>query len=186
MQHTTPSPLAGGAAPYVVAFGASSGGLRAISSILADLPGSILANLPAGFHVPIVIVQHLSPPTPSRMADIPSRRTALRVKAAQEGDRLQAGAIYVAPPAGRLTVRPNDRLSLSDSESEAEEDHSHSAVDALFLPLAGSLQARAIGMMLAGGEDTGADRIRAIKSAGGVTLAQAEKARRRASMWISC
>ncbi len=160
------------AAPRVVALGAAAEEFQSL--------GAVLAKLPASFPAPIIVAQHWTPLSsapplsPSRVADIMSRRTALRVKEAQEGDRLQAGTVYVAPPAGRLMVCPDDRLSLS----EAEKGHSRSAVDALFLSLADSLQARAIGVMLAGGEDIGAAGIQAIKSAGGVTLAQAEKARR--------
>ena len=80
--------------PHVVVLGASAGGLRALSLILTALP--------ADFPAPIVIVLHLSPDFRSEMAAILSRCTSLLVKEAQEGDCLQVGHVYVAPPGKHL------------------------------------------------------------------------------------
>lgn len=49
----------------IVVIGASMGGVRALSTLVAQLP----ANLPAA----IFVVQHLSPDVPSRLPDILSR-----------------------------------------------------------------------------------------------------------------
>ena len=149
--------------PRVVALGVSAEGLQDLSAILAKLPAS--------FPAPIVISHHLSPHSPSQIADSLSRRTALRVKEAKEGDPLQAGAVYVAPPAKHLMVRPDGTLALSGIHE------ARPAVDVLFSSLASSVRARAIGVVLAGRENIGAAGIRAIKAAGGVTLAQDEKTR---------
>ena len=73
----------------VVAIGASAGGLHALSLIVAALP----PNFPA----PVVVVLHLSPDFPSNLAHILGRHTDLNVKQAQQGDRLRAGWVYVAP-----------------------------------------------------------------------------------------
>ncbi len=181
MPHTTYSPLAagGGAADHVVAFGASAGGLRAISSILADLSSS--------FSAPIVIVQHLSPRSPSQMAEILGRRTPLQVKEAEEGDCLKPGTVYVAPPARHLLVRKGETLSLSDTDKV---HYCRPSADVLFLSLAESCGERSVGVILTGGDGTAG--IRAIKAAGGVTFAQDEKSSENSSMpplpgtWISC
>jgi PAS domain-containing protein len=84
----------------IVAMGASAGGLRALSQILAALP----ANFPAA----IVVVQHLDPRHRSLMAGILSRWTALHVEEAKEGIRLNLGTAYIAiaPPNRHLLSIP--------------------------------------------------------------------------------
>lgn len=105
--HATPAHFAG-AAFDVVAMAASAGGLTALSSVLSTLP----AEVPAA----IVVVQHMDPRHRSLMASILSRRTPLKVQQAEEGDRLGAGTVYVAPPNRHLLVNPDKTLSLSQSE----------------------------------------------------------------------
>lgn len=97
------------AAAYdIVAVAASAGGLRALSQVLADMP--------ADFGVPIVVVQHLDPRHRSLLADILSRRTRLTVKQAAEGNTLEPGIVYIAPPNRHLLVNPDATLSLAQSE----------------------------------------------------------------------
>lgn len=155
----------------VIALGASAGGLQAISTILAKPPAS--------FPAPIVIVQHLSPHSPSQMAAILSHRTALQVKEAEAGDRLRAGTVYVAPPAWHLIVSSDEILFLSDADKV---HHSRPAVDVLFLSLAESCGDRAVGVVLTGGNCDGTAGLQAIKAAGGTTFAQDEQSSEDVSM----
>lgn len=92
----------------IVALAASAGGLSAL--------GQVLSGLPSDFPVPIVIVQHLDPRHRSLMAEIMGKRTSLEVKQAEQGDKLQPGRIYIAPPDHHLLVNKNGTLSLSQSE----------------------------------------------------------------------
>ena len=92
----------------IVALAASAGGLKALTDVLAALPGSFPASL--------VVVQHLDPRHRSLMADILSRRTAMPVKEAAEGDVLASGRVYVAPPNRHLLVNPDRSLSLTQTE----------------------------------------------------------------------
>ena len=105
------------------------------------------------------------------MAEILARRTPLRVKEAEEGDRLEAGAVYVAPPNRHLLVRPGG--DLTRSESAPVHFHRPSA-DLLFESVATSFGTRAIAVVLSGSGSDGAVGIRAIKSRGGMVLAQDE------------
>lgn len=89
----------------IIAIAASAGGLNAIEQVLS--------HLPADFPASIVVVQHLDPHSRSYMADILSRRISLAVKQAEEGDRLEAGKVYIAPPNRHLLVNPDRTLSLS-------------------------------------------------------------------------
>jgi two-component system, chemotaxis family, protein-glutamate methylesterase/glutaminase len=63
--------------------------LAALSLVLTALP----ENFPA-----VAVVQHLDPHHQSLMAEILGKRSHLRVKQAQEGDRLAPGTVFIAPP----------------------------------------------------------------------------------------
>ncbi|MGI4791807.1 MAG: chemotaxis protein CheB [Janthinobacterium lividum] len=146
---------------YVVTIGASAGGLNALSVILAALPQD--------FPAPVLVVQHLSPDFPSKMVHILGRLTSLPVKEAEEGDCIQAGHVYVAPPAKHLLVNPDLTLSLSLSPKV---HHCRPSVDVLFRSAAISCGTSAIGVVLTGGDGDGSAGIHAIKAAGGITMAQ--------------
>lgn len=155
----------------LVAIGASAGGLDAFSTILAALPDD--------FPAPIVIVQHLSAQFPSKLAHLLSDVTWLPVKEAQQDDRLQAGHVYVAPPGKHLVINPNLSLSLSLAPKV---HHCRPSVDVLFRSAAASFAAGTIGVVLTGGDGDGSDGSRAIKAAGGVTIAQDLPTSRQPSM----
>lgn len=147
----------------VVALAASMGGLQALSVILRALPGD--------FPAPTVIVQHVSPEPRSELADLLSRRTALRVREAQQGDHLQAGWVYVAPSGRHLQVHPDGTLWLTLAEKVGL---GRPSADLLFASLGGNLGGRAVAVVLTGTGRDGSKDVRAVRAAGGVTLAQDE------------
>jgi len=148
----------------VVAFAASAGGLRALSLVLGALP----AEFPAA----IVVVQHLDPRHRSLMADILSRRTALRVKQAEEGDRLQPATAYIAPPNKHLLVNAGGTLSLTQTELV---HFVRPSADLLFESVAASFKERVIAVVLSGSGSDGSMGVKAIKKMGGTVIAQEEK-----------
>jgi two-component system chemotaxis response regulator CheB len=148
----------------VVALAASAGGLAALSHILAALP--------ADFPATVVVVQHLDPRHRSLMAQILSRRTRLRVKEAEEGDRLHPATVYIAPPNRHLLVNPDGTLSLSQSELV---HFVRPSADLLFESVAASYKERAIAVVLTGTGSDGAMGIRAIKKMRGTVIAQDER-----------
>ena len=121
----------------IVALAASAGGLQALSHVLAAIPRQFAAA--------IVVVQHLDPRHRSLMADILSKRTALPVKQAQEGDTLAPGNAYVAPPNRHLLVNPDGTLSLSQSELV---HFVRPSADLLFESTAASYKERSIAVVL--------------------------------------
>ena len=145
----------------IVAIAASAGGLKAITETLAPLP--------AGFRAAVVIVQHLDPRTRSLMADILSRRTALPVKPAADGEQLRAGTIYVAVPDRHLLVNPDRTLSLTRTELV---HFVRPSADLLFESVAASYRERAIAVVLSGMGSDGAMGVQAIKKTGGTVIAQ--------------
>jgi len=127
--------------------------------------------MPADFPAVMVVVQHLDPRHRSLMADILSRRTPLLVKQAEEGDRVQPAAVYIAPPNRHLLVNPDGTLSLSQSELV---HFLRPSADLLFESVAASYRERAIAVVLTGTGSDGAMGVRAIKKMGGMVIAQDE------------
>ena len=155
----------------IVAVGASAGGLQALSTILAALP--------ADFPAPVLVVQHLSPDFPSRLAQILGRHTDLRVKQAAQGDFIRAGWVYVAPPDRHLLARADGSLALTLTHKV---HHCRPSADVLLTSVAAGFGARAVGVILTGGDGDGAAGIQAIKAGGGVTLAQDQPSSQQPSM----
>ena len=147
----------------VVAVASSAGGLKAVSHVLTSLP--------AAFSASIVVVQHLDPRHRSLMAHILGRRTVLPVKEAEEGDKLQPGMVYIAPPNKHLLVNPDVTISLSQSELV---HFVRPSADLLFESVAGSFKDRAIALVLSGTGSDGSMGVQAIKKMGGTVLAQDE------------
>jgi two-component system chemotaxis response regulator CheB len=150
-----------GAAFDVVALASSAGGIAALSEILGSLPGE--------FPAAIVVVQHLDPRHRSLMADILRRRTALNVVQAAEGDHIEAGTVYIAPPDRHLLVNANGTVSLSHSELV---HFVRPSADLLFESVAASYRTRAIAVVLTGTGSDGSMGIGAIKKMGGTVVAQ--------------
>jgi two-component system chemotaxis response regulator CheB len=156
-----PAPVA--AAFDVVAVAASAGGLQALSGLFSALP----ADFPAA----LVVVQHLDPRHRSLIAAILSRRTALEVKEAEEGDALRPGTVYIAPPNKHLLVNPDGTLALAQSELV---HFVRPSADLLFESVAASFKDRAIAVVLTGTGSDGTMGVQAIKKMGGTVIAQDE------------
>lgn len=145
----------------IVALAASAGGLKAITEVLGALP--------AGFQAAVVIVQHLDPRHRSLMAEILARRAHVRVKEAVEGDRLEAGNAYIAPPNRHLLVNPDRTLSLTQTELV---HFVRPSADLLFESAAASYRDRAIAVVLSGTGCDGSMGLKAIKKTGGTVIVQ--------------
>src|ERR1051326_4931264 len=145
----------------VVAMGASAGGLNALTQVLRVLP--------KGFPSSIVVVQHLAPTHKSWIANLIGRSTHLKVKQAEHGEILLPGVVYTAPPDEHLLVGPG-KIQLAHTQLV---HFSRPSIDLLFESVAGTYGSRSIALGLSGSGKDGAKGGRAIKEAGGVTLAQA-------------
>jgi two-component system, chemotaxis family, protein-glutamate methylesterase/glutaminase len=148
----------------VLALVTSAGGLNALIHVLAPLPADLTAA--------VLVVQHQSPDRPSNsLADILDARTALRVRVARDGDRLQPGHVLVTPPATHMIVTPTSALALIDS---GQLPPSRPSADLLLATLAVTCGPRALAVVLTGhGHDAQAG-IRAVHRCGGLVLAQDE------------
>lgn len=156
-----PAPRAA-ARPEIVVVGASLGGPRALATLLRGLP--------AGFPVPIAVVQHIADGFTEGLANWLATESRLRVSEARDGEPLRAGRVVLAPT-GRHLLVGDGVARLSDAPPV---DTFKPSVTPLFLSAARVYGARTCGILLTGMGRDGADGLRAIKKAGGVTLAQDE------------
>ncbi len=147
-----------GAPIAVVGIGASAGGIEAFTALLKEMPpDSGLA---------FVFVQHLAPTHTSMLAEILQRATRMRVLEVHDEPVVQRNCVYVIPPARVITIN-DGRLALSPRGQGP-----HHPVDDFFDSLATAQGHRAIGVVLSGTATDGTAGLAAIKTAGGITIAQ--------------
>jgi two-component system chemotaxis response regulator CheB len=144
----------------IVVIGASAGGVELTLALAAQLPTDLEAAL--------FVVIHISPSADSMLPAILRRRTQLRVGHARDGDRIEHGRIYVAPPDQHLLVR-RGRIELSMGPRE---NGHRPAVDALFRSAAQSYGPRVVGVVLSGNLDDGTAGAIEIHKGGGTVIAQ--------------
>ena len=144
----------------LVVIGASAGGIEALRTIVAQLP--------EGFPAPIAIVLHTSPQSPGVLDAILSRAGRLKASNAVDGERLQPGHIYIAPPDFHLVIEPGTaRVTKGPRENRFRP-----AIDPLFRSAAQVYGPAAIGVVLTGSLDDGTDGLWAIKQLGGCAIVQ--------------
>ena len=84
------------------------GGSAGAVDVLLRLVGNLPADLPAA----LLVVIHRSPEGPGLLAEILEASGPLPAVLAEEGQRLEQGRIYVAPPDRHLLVNPGGSISL--------------------------------------------------------------------------
>ena len=156
-----------GAPNKVVGIGVSTGGPQALEYVLSQLPGD--------FPGAIAVVQHM----PDGFTDMFARRLdevcPLRVKEAQSGDVLMPGRVLICPGSRHMKVK---RLPLGDIvvlSDEARVNGHRPSVDVLLKSVAEEFHTNAIGILMTGMGDDGAEGLGAIKREGGMTIAQSEE-----------
>src|SRR5258708_14899715 len=147
--------------PCVVAIGASAGGFDALVEFLQVIP--------ANSGLAYIILQHLSPSPRSLSAELFSRHTAMSVRVAQEGERLQANCVYTTP--ADLDIRLKDGCIRLSKPTEIR--GRRLPVDQLFRSLGQDQRERAIGIILSGTGSDGALGLKEIVANGGIVLVQA-------------
>jgi two-component system, chemotaxis family, protein-glutamate methylesterase/glutaminase len=144
----------------IIVVGASAGGVELALALATKLPD----DLPAA----VFIVIHISPSAESVLPALLRRRTGMRVGHAADGDRIEYGRIYVAPPDQHLIVR-RGRVELTMGPRE---NGHRPAVDSLFRSAAHSYGPRVVGVVLSGNLDDGTAGAIEIHKGGGVVIAQ--------------
>jgi len=144
-----------------IAIGVSSGGVQALKLLLGGLP--------ADFPLPILIVQHISPEAGSGMAKLLDDLCGIRVKEADEQERIAPATVYLAPPNYHLLVERSGTLALS---ADRPVSYARPSVDVLFESAAAVFGPALIGIVLTGANYDGSRGVQIIKQKGGVVIVQ--------------
>jgi two-component system chemotaxis response regulator CheB len=144
----------------IVVIGASAGGVYALKELITALP----ADLPAS----IFVVLHVSANEPSYLPEILSHGGQLPALHPVDGEAIQPGHVYIAPPDHHLLVE-HDRILVSKGPKE---NRFRPSIDALFRSAAYSYGPRVIGVVLTGMLDDGTSGMWSIKRLGGVSVIQ--------------
>jgi two-component system chemotaxis response regulator CheB len=149
----------------VAAVGASTGGTEALKELLMPLP----ADFPG-----IVIVQHMPETFTRQFAERLDSLCKIRVKEAQDGDRILPGHALLAPGGHHMTVvRRGMEYDVHVYRGERVNRHIPS-VDVLFSSCARSLGKNSLGVLLTGMGADGAKGMLEMKQAAAFTIAQDE------------
>ncbi|WP_341861994.1 CheB methylesterase domain-containing protein [Gymnodinialimonas sp. 57CJ19] len=149
------------AAQRVVAIGASTGGVEALTEVLSSYP----KDCP-----PTLIVQHIKPEFLKRFVARLDRNCAAHVTLGQHDMPMRAGTVVFAPgPPSHLTLDPQ-RMRCVVSQAPPVSGYRPS-IDALFNSVA-PLRSRAVGVILTGMGRDGVKGLGAIHRADGWTIAQ--------------
>lgn len=144
-----------------IVVGASSGGVAALRMLLAALP--------AGLPVPVMVVLHLPRDRPSQLAELFAQGCALAVAEAEDKVELRPGTVWIAPPDYHLLVEDRATLALSLDEPVM---FSRPAIDPLFESAANVFGKRLLALLLTGASSDGTEGIAAVRAAGGVAWIQ--------------
>jgi two-component system chemotaxis response regulator CheB len=171
-RHPTPEPAKTTAPPArpaarrridIVAIGSSTGG--------PDALGKIVGALPANAPVPIVIVQHITVGFHQGLVDWLNNVTPLNVKLGVEGEQLKAGEVVIAPGERHMVIDASKRVKFIDDGPVR--GHRPSATK-LFQSVTMVYRGNALGVILTGMGDDGADGLVDLHKAGGWVIGQDE------------
>ncbi|HET89193.1 MAG TPA: chemotaxis-specific protein-glutamate methyltransferase CheB [Chloroflexi bacterium] len=150
--------------PELIAIAASTGGPGVLREIFTALPGDL--------SIPIVTVQHITPGFAQGFVQWLDGETELKVSIAQDGERVREGSVLVAPDDMHLTVATGGIVRLDRSDPVKGQRPSATRLFDSVAKVYGSV---AIGIVLTGMGDDGADGLENLRRAGGHIIAQDEE-----------
>jgi two-component system chemotaxis response regulator CheB len=160
-------PASGKAGVEAVVIATSTGGPPALQAIVPRLPASLQAA--------VLIVQHMPQGFTRSLAERLALRSALPVREAQDGEHVIRGQVLIAPAGVHMKLkRRGDKVKVWLDEEPKNSLHRPSA-DVLMASAAKAYGARALGVILTGMGSDGVAGLRAIREAGGGSLAESEE-----------
>ncbi|WP_292935470.1 chemotaxis-specific protein-glutamate methyltransferase CheB [Noviherbaspirillum sp.] len=145
----------------LVLLGASTGG----PAVLRD----ILAQLPADYPLPIVIVQHMASGFVDGFADWLSSASGIKVALATHGEHLVGGRAYLAPDRFQMAIGRSLQVELSSGRPE---HGMRPSVSHLFRSIHKDLCRGTVAVLLTGMGKDGAQELRQLKDKGAITIVQ--------------
>ncbi|HSB67709.1 MAG TPA: chemotaxis response regulator protein-glutamate methylesterase [Candidatus Methylomirabilis sp.] len=149
----------------ILAVGASTGGTEALREFLAMMP----ADAPG-----IVIVQHMPEKFTRSFAERCDQVCTIRVREAEEGDRVLVGHALIAPGNYHMALRRNGAQYFVHVHSGPPVNRHRPSVDVLFDSVAEWAGRNAVGVIMTGMGADGAKGLLAMRRVGARTIAQDE------------
>lgn len=151
----------------VVLIAASRGGRDAVARLFKSLP--------VDFRAAVVLVQHRAELPGRAWVDMLRRLTVLPVKEVQRGQTLEPGVVYLAPATSHVSIEAGGFFKLTDGTRIRGV---LSSANPLFESAGRALGRRAIAVVLTGYGRDGTDGVQAVKSGGGIVIAQDQESSR--------
>jgi two-component system chemotaxis response regulator CheB len=149
---------------HLIVVGTSAGGMPALVKFVALLPSTLRAA--------VLVVQHFAPDSDGQhLADRLARHTNLPCRLPADGDPIEAGTIYLAPPDRHLLAKDGSVPHLLVTKGPRE-NHYRPSVDALFRSAAVAYGAQVVGVVLTGMLHDGTAGLEFIKRCGGTAVVQ--------------
>ncbi|WP_159917594.1 chemotaxis response regulator protein-glutamate methylesterase [Pantoea sp. 18069] len=149
----------------IIAIGASTGGTEAIREVLTHLP----ADCPA-----IVITQHMPPGFTTSFAARLNTLCQIKVKEAENGERILPGHAYIAPGGKHFSINRSGANYVAVVDDTPPVNRHKPSVEVLFRSVAACAGRNAVGVMLTGMGADGAVAMREMKLAGSYNYVQDE------------
>lgn len=149
----------------ILAIGASTGGVQALTCVLSALP----ANAPG-----TIIVQHMPALFTKSFAERLNTECAIHVKEAEDGDRILPGHALIAPGGYHMLLQRSGAMYYVAVKDGPAVCHQKPSVEVMFNSVAKFAGANAVGAILTGMGDDGAEGLLAMRNAGAHTIAQDE------------
>jgi len=153
--------------PRVLVIGASTGGPQALNAVISQI-GSVLER------APVLITQHMPPTFTAILAEHLARVAKRPVREAQDGEEINAGAVYLAPGGRHMLVTRRNGVAVAALDDGALINFCKPAVDPLFSSAAATWGGKVLALVLTGMGADGLNGARAVVAAGGHVLAQDE------------
>ena len=144
-----------------IVIGGSAGVLEVLRVVLGALPGTL--------SIPVLIVVHLPTRSPSSVHQSLQFVSPLPMRQVDDKEPLQGGTIYFASPGYHLLVE-TDRSAAQSLDEPVY--YSRPSIDVLFDSASDVYKRSLLGILLTGASPDGADGLRAIHDAGGLTIVQ--------------
>ena len=146
--------------PDIIVIGASAGGISALAKLVAPLPPSFAASIFVTVHIP----EH----SRSALPTILSQKGHLPALNPVDGEAIQMGRIYVAPPDRHMLIK----RGFVHLVRGPRENGARPSVDPMFRTAARAYGKRVVGVVLSGALDDGTAGLIAIKKQGGLAIVQ--------------
>ncbi|WP_208320359.1 protein-glutamate methylesterase/protein-glutamine glutaminase [Hypnocyclicus thermotrophus] len=150
----------------IVSIGISTGGPKALQTIIPKIPEDIDAG--------ILIVQHMPPKFTKSLADRLNELSNIEVREAQDGDKVERGVAYIAPGSHHMTLS-KDKETIKLNLDPPSQGHRPS-VDVMYNSLIKNYDMKKlIAVIMTGMGKDGAEGIKKIRELGGITIGQSKE-----------